>query len=294
MRMNYSHAHAEERLTLLLNEGYELLNQITADRDNKLNAGQWSMEEGMQVHRRIIDSWYTKLVNEIADIFPTPRERHEIEHPSFKGIKSILQEDFEWRKLRLNLLEKLEALRVVIDERLPKYTELPSSPRLYIEDIDSFQRARDVNPAMISGHLRDGYFDMAEDEVQMGIEQILDVSMHKKDWGGETNDLYTSNLILNGRRVSTAFLLKGHGLRKKTMEIADCGKNGDQILRLLDSPAQLFIIQFVGEVSEAIIRDIEQKVLAKRQAGQSASYCIINGQDTARLLFAYSKLHKAK
>lgn len=49
------------------------------------------------------------------------------------------------------------------------------------------------------------------------------------------NDLYTANVVLNGVRRPTAFLLKGNGLKKREMNIGDCGKNGDQIVRLFES-----------------------------------------------------------
>ena len=74
------------------------------------------------------------------------------------------------------------------------------------------------------------------------------------------------------------------------MEISDCGKNGDQLVRLIESPAELFIVQFVGNVSKAIIKDVEGKVEQQRTKGKPACYCIINGQDTARLLYTYKLL----
>jgi hypothetical protein len=124
----------------------------------------------------------------------------------------------------------------------------------------------------------------------MALEQILDVPMHKKDWGGEINDLYTANVIVNGRRTETAFLLKGNGLKRRVMEISDCGKNGDQLLRLIESPARLFVVQFVGNISESVIRDIDGKVRGARAHGKDAWYSIVDGQDTARLLRAHGKL----
>ena len=74
------------------------------------------------------------------------------------------------------------------------------------------------------------------------------------------------------------------------MELADCGKNGDQGLRLVQSPADLFVVQFVGEVSESVISDLDGKVAGLRAAGKNACYCIMNGQETARVLLAYGKL----
>ena len=138
--------------------------------------------------------------------------------------------------------------------------------------------------------LKDGRLDLSEDTIQIALEQILNVAFHKKDWGGEMNDLYTANVEVNGARTATAFRLNGNGLKKKVMEIADCGHNGDQLVRLFDSPAQLFIVQFVGQVSEAVIKDAVGKVVALRSQGKHACYCVMNGQDSARVLHAYEKL----
>jgi hypothetical protein len=167
---------------------------------------------------------------------------------------------------------------------------LPLRERLYVEDIDNFTRVRDVTAEVVRSHLRDGYVDLAEERLQVAIERILDEPMHKNDWGGEQNDLYTTNIIVNATRTSTAFVLKGNGVKSKILQIAHCGKNGDQLIRLFRSPAQLFIVQFVGNFSESLIADIEGKVRELRSTGRNAHYCTINGQDTARLLYAYGKL----
>jgi hypothetical protein len=163
--------------------------------------------------------------------------------------------------------------------------------RLYVEDIDSFCKVRDVDPAAVSHLLSDeGYLDRSEDFIQTALEQILTVPFHKKDWGGEISDLYTANIVVNGLRTPTAFLLKGRGLKRKVLEIRDCGQNGDQLVRLFDSPAQLFVVQFVGKVSENVIKDVQGKVSERRSRGEPVWYCIMDGQDTARVLHAYGKL----
>ena len=131
---------------------------------------------------------------------------------------------------------------------------------------------------------------MAEDAVQLALERILGVPFHKKDWGGETNDLYTANLTVSGARRAAAFLLKGPGIGRKTMTIADCGKNGDQLVRLFTSPAELFVIQYVGPVAEALVTDVAGKVQERRAEGKTAHYLVLDGQDTARLMHAYGEL----
>ena len=186
------------------------------------------------------------------------------------------------------MIGQLETIR---DAKLDRYTDLPQKDRLFVEDIDSFQKVRDVNPASVADRLSsEGRLEVSEDDVQLALERILDVSFHKKDWGGEENDLYTANVVVNGARVSTAFMLKGNGLRAKSLRIRDCGKNGDQLVRLVQSPASLYVVQFIGQVEEAVIKDIEGKVRDLRSQGKEVRFCVIDGQDTARVLAAYGEL----
>jgi hypothetical protein len=177
-------------------------------------------------------------------------------------------------------------VRAFLHENTP-----PLRDRLTLEDIDSFALAHDVSRQEVAMYLsRLGYLDVSEETVQLAIEAILGASWHKKDWGGEINDLYSSDILVAGVRTPTAFLLKGHGLRRAELRIADCGKNGDQLLRLFTSPASLFVVQFVGNVSEAVIADVQGKVAQLRAVGRPAWFLIIDGVDTARLLYAYGYL----
>ncbi len=162
--------------------------------------------------------------------------------------------------------------------------------RLFVDDIDSFSKVRGVAPSSVAPLLKNGYLDVAEDAVQKAFEEILTVALHKKDWGGEVNDLYTANVLVDGVRRPTAFLLKGNGLKKNVMEIGDCGKNGDQVVRLFQSPADLFVVQFVGNISEAVIQQAHGEISRHKTHKKEARFVIVDGQDTARLLCAYGKL----
>lgn len=198
------------------------------------------------------------------------------------GISSDYKEHFEF-------LCKISGL-TTYKEWLNNFIQ--QETRIFIEDIDNFVKAKEVKFFSVSNNLVEGRIDIAEDAVQIALEEILSVPNHKNDWGGEGNDLFTANLKINGRRFATAFLLKGKGERTKTLEISHCGKNGDQIVRLFESPAELFIIQYVGNISENLIKDVQGKINEKRLSGKLAWYCIIDGQETARLLSAYNKLDK--
>lgn len=291
MRLKKSRVAADEELLVLINEGYGVLNGIQADYREKRSHNDFKAEVDNARYEQAVDEWGARVVYSLNGIFPTELEANSFLHPPKRFGTVSSDEDYRCACLQMRVRDVLQALDGIISGNLGRYTDLPLQARLYIEDIDSFRKARDVNPAAVSHLLgKGGYLGLSEETVQVGLERILDESFHKKDWGGEGNDLYTSNLRVNGARTPTAFLLKGNGLRRKTLRIRDCGHNGDQLVRLFESPAGLFVIQFVGNVEENVIKDVEGKVHEKRARGQGAWYCIMNGQDTARVLHAYGKL----
>jgi hypothetical protein len=166
--------------------------------------------------------------------------------------------------------------------------------RLYVENIDNFSLVRDVRSSMVAHLLKDGCMDAAENVVKMALEQILDVPFHRKDSPAELDDIYTANVIVNGRRHATAFMLKGPGIGTKEMDIKHCGSKGSQLVHLFDAPAKLFVVQFTGRIAETVVKDVEGKVTARRAQGKPAQFLIMEGQDTARVLYAYGKLKKKR
>jgi len=268
-----------------------VLQDLELDYNERKQAGTFNADADNVRYEQQLFAWANDEVRPtLTAIFPTSLEWNGFReltqlHMSFTGL------DPRYAQTRYRLQGFVTELRNILDGAPNRYTDLPEAVRLYIEDIDSFAAARDVNPQFVAPLLSaDGYLDVPEDEVQIGFEQIINKVFHKKDWGGETNDLYSSQVRVNGRRVATAFLLKGNGLRKHTMELRDCGANGDQIVRLFTSPALLYIVQFVGNISESVIKDVEGKVNEQRAHGKPTHYCIMNGQDTARVLISYGKL----
>lgn len=291
MRLLKSRNAAQEEITSVLNEGYSLLSRMNIDRDTKMKNSIWLPTVAKTEHEKLINEWGASVQRTLLEIFPTERERNLFLNPLQHGLAAIAaddQDDYKWQSMRLRLKDLIGALDIILENRLNGYTDVPIQKRFYVEDIDSFSKVRDINPGAVEHNIKKGYLDISEEEVQLLLEKILNESLHKKDWGGEQNDLYSSNMLVNGRRMSAAFLLKGNGLRKNLMQIANCGANGDQIIRLATSPADVLVVQFVGNISEAVITDIESKIDQARAQGKERWYCVINGQDTARLLKAYS------
>jgi hypothetical protein len=173
----------------------------------------------------------------------------------------------------------------------PSAVHATPHPRVVIDEIDSFSNVLQVKPRDVADLIDDnGRLNLPEDDVQRALEQILNEPFHKTDWGGEDNDLYTMNVMLAGKRVAAAFALNGPGKSSRLLHIKHCGHNGDQIVRLFRSPAQLFVIQSVGTIGEDVAQDVEDKAMLRQHRGLEVHYCIINGQETARLLRAYGKI----
>jgi hypothetical protein len=288
VRLKMSSAAANDELIELINQGYAILHWMRQDHDSKRLAGAFDDSKDNELYAEHANLWHANVVERLNAIFPTELEANRFQHPNtaMRGVSG----DYKFGSLCLQVEDHLRGLDEIRTSSIPQYTDLPVQTRLFAEDIDSFRKVRDVNPAAVADLLKDGYFDKPEDFVQMALEQILNVSLHKQDWGGEYNDLYIANLILYGARVESAFLLKGNGLRKKVLEIRDCGKNGDQLVRLFESPARVFVIQFVGNISEVIAKDVEGKIGALRAIKRQAWYCLVDGQDTTRILRAYGKV----
>lgn len=157
---------------------------------------------------------------------------------------------------------------------------------LFVEDIDTFGEARNIKPQDVKALLP---LALSEDEIQTMFEEIIGENFHQGDWGGEINDLVTSHITVGGKRLRAAFLLKGSGTKGK-LTIAKCGKNGDQILRLTEAPADLYVIQHVGEIDQRVTYDLRDKVLLRVSKGESCQMCILDGTETARILKAYHRL----
>lgn len=288
MRLRIHIAMANEELVALVNEGYDAISAIQAAYQKRKDRGVYNDSKDVDELIAPVNAWADKAVESLGRIFPTQLETHLFLDPEIP--LGVVSGDYKYQSALNRCRHFVRGLNKIRLYSLPEYTDLPLDVRLYVEDIDSFRKVRDVNPATVMDILTDGYLNRSEDSVQTALERILSVPFHKKDWGGEQNDLYTANLLINGTRHETAFLLKGNGLRSKTMEIRHCGVNGDQILRLCNSPAKLFVVQFVGRISEAIVSDIDGKVRHARSQGKDVWYCIMDGQDTARVLRAYGEL----
>lgn len=168
---------------------------------------------------------------------------------------------------------------------LPKFVKVPSTgaqvTRVTVDDIESFDRVRkmrttDSLPKTVS-----------EEDVKVGVQNILGEPGAFKDWGGEDSDLYSGRLRLNGKRHAAAFAFKGPG-EPGALVPGRMGKNGDQLSRLFRQDADVFLVQHWREIKPSVLEMLRNLAVAKSVAtGQLIRYGIIDGNDTERLRRAY-------
>jgi len=105
------------------------------------------------------------------------------------------------------------------------------------------------------------------------------------DWGGEESDVLSANLLVAGHRHTGAFLLKGPA-RFHPMKPTDLGKNGDQLYRLFNIPAQIYVVQHCHTIGAAVRKQAEAFALA-RSFVSPCRIVFMDGFTTARLLRAH-------
>lgn len=157
---------------------------------------------------------------------------------------------------------------------------------VFLEDIDSFRAIRKTSK--IKHQELELLREVPEQEIKMAFAEIIEEETVPKDWGGENSDLYSTNVELGGRRISTAFLFKGPagGRKFREMQISDLGKNGDQIERLCNEPADLLIVQHCHLIGTGVRKTLRAFC---NQVHRQRRYALFTGLDTLRLLRAYKK-----
>ena len=192
MRLQVHFNTANEELIALINEGYAAITAVEREYRNRKAKGTFNDLQDVGNLFAPVDAWISRVVQELNRIFPTPLEANLFLDPEIPF--GTVNGDYRYQSALSRSRHFVRSLNKIRLQSLPDYTDLPLGTRLYIEDIDSFRKARDINPGAVMDVLENGYLDRSEDSVQTALERILNVAFHKKDWGGESNDLYTANL----------------------------------------------------------------------------------------------------
>jgi hypothetical protein len=148
-----------------------------------------------------------------------------------------------------------------------------------IDDIDSFSRAKKQLPRKLQ--------TIREDVIKKGFASIIGEGGVFKDWGGEKSDLYSNKFKIKRVRMAVAVAFKGKATTGKLVP-AKMGKNGDQIDRLFDEPAEAFLVVYNGQIDPAIVSQMHAFAIAKKALnGQKVFFGVVDGDDLAKIISAY-------
>jgi hypothetical protein len=109
----------------------------------------------------------------------------------------------------------IEAIPYVIANPVSEFGR-PQSPvgrhwftklEIHPDTIDSFDAIRDVLPPQSKRGL-EPLKEIPEAEIKAAFAEIVGEPMVPKDWGGERSDLFTGRVVLEGKRISTAFVFR--------------------------------------------------------------------------------------
>ncbi|TML00278.1 MAG: hypothetical protein E6G34_01965 [Actinobacteria bacterium] len=156
---------------------------------------------------------------------------------------------------------------------------------LRIDEIDSFATVRAIDARAVAAFSTP--LQINERVIKHCVHTVIGDPYIGRDWGGERSDIESDRVQLGGRRVASAFLLKGRSVQGPLYG-SELGKRGDQIVRLLSQRAQLSVVQHVHEVPNETRDQLRYGVIALRTTGAvpNAQASVWDGVDTARLLLA--------
>ncbi|HEV1996473.1 MAG TPA: hypothetical protein VGR03_19225 [Candidatus Acidoferrum sp.] len=179
-------------------------------------------------------------------------------------------------------------IRVRVDRRA---AEVFADVRfLTIDDVHNFSKVRSLKHKQLPSELDPP--KLPEKVFKYGMANILGNKGTFKDWGGEKSDLYTSNLKIKGKRYASAIGFKGPATTG-TLTPRKMGHNGDQIQRLFDGDAQVFIVQYEGPMAESIQQQLKGLAVNKSvQDHRTVFYGTIALEDSYRLRMRYAKEFK--
>jgi hypothetical protein len=157
------------------------------------------------------------------------------------------------------------------------------APReITVDDVESFKLVRKVkaiDPGLRLNKVR-------EEVIKTGLKRIIGEGNDFRDWGGEKNDLFTNKFKRSSSRTTAALALKGRATQG-TLTPKKMGKNGDQVLRLAGSSAEVLFVVYHSKVDESVHEQLRLAALGRSMAGRKIYYGVIDGDDLNRLYQAY-------
>jgi len=283
MKLKTSHNAARERIQEMFVSGNILHERVGGEYLAAKEAGTFREEEHIPQWKDQYIDWLRKCLASLQDIFPTPHEAIKLKNAqSSSSLKS--GSNVKWASLTGDIKAKLASLEGII-KSLSEYS-VEMTEELFIEDIDSFAKARDINPRQVKELLP---LNLSGDQIRTFFGEILGEPLRRPDEGGAATDILTSTVGIGGDRARAALLLKGAATKGK-LTLKKCGKDAAQIARLVAVPAELYILQHLDQIDSRVIRELKTKIQSLNGEGKQCRICVVDGMDTARIFLAYGKL----
>lgn len=239
-------------------------------------------------HRRVLDAGKrladNRLVKPTKMDGETAYEKIDFFHSHKRRILSLVDSPAKLKAFATKRNPR-GALRV---EQVRLSGERARVQHVTIDEIESLQRVRSVDNE--EPEIGD---ELSETAFKSGLQRLLGEDGRFKDWGGEIADLFTTRFRLQGRRRPVAFALKGPATRGK-LTPGKMGQNGDQIQRLFEAPAEVFLIQYCRQVDASVMTQMRQLAMVKSlMMGTRVFYGVVDGKDSRRLVRAYPEAFRA-
>ncbi|MBU1118599.1 hypothetical protein KKH43_01815 [Patescibacteria group bacterium] len=217
-------------------------------------------------------------------------EEHEliIELELFSSRQVNIVEKTGWDKTLNNYWLYLNKKRKILLEIVQAIESKKSGIELIsitLDDIDNFSAIHAVKPEDVTDYTNSAFL---EDDVEECFLEAIGEPYKEADSGSETRDLFTDKLLINGKRLGTAVMFKGRGV-KSPLSIDKCGSKGNQLLKLAkNNAAECFIVQHVNKIEPDVKEMLIDSVLTNTRFAK-VYVCFIDGVDTARLLRSMRK-----
>jgi hypothetical protein len=127
---------------------------------------------------------------------------------------------------------------------------------------------------------------LSERHVKDAFASIIGEPNVPNDWGGEQFDLWTTRISIQSEPVTAAFMFKGPA-KFHPMTMADLGKNGDQIDRIIQTAAELVVVQHCHSITAPVVNMLRTYATHPRHMRR---YMTLDGFDTVRILKHFGHL----
>lgn len=245
----------------------------TAKQVARALAGRISAKRVTMCGRKLVGDG---LLRQVSDIYPVVYEKIPQVHHYKSKILALAGNKLRRKKLRTKRNQKVT---VAVRQGT---TMAGRAAEITVDEVDQFSRVRKIRDTPPS------LTPLPEKRFKLALGKMFKESGRFPDWGGETNDFFTNKLRIGGVRYSAAFALKGPGVRSRTMAPGRWGKHGNQIQKLVRSPARVFFLQFEGQIDEDSVEQLKKLVELKAiREGRKLFYGYIDKDDSLRLRDAY-------